>query len=283
MNDDAGQQHQRAWAQSVQAWRHYDEMESRLTRPVSERMLELAGVVAGMHVLDLACGRGEPALPAAHRVGPTGRVLGVDLVEGMLQIARERASLEGLTQVEFQVGDVEALQVGERCFDVATVRWGLMYMRAPERALLAIHRALKPGAALAIASWAEPARVPYFSLPRQLLERYRALPPLPGSDAPGTFRNADSAELEAGLRRCGFRVEKSEEMEIPVVEARDGAGIVNWIRQMGGALSKLVAEMPKHHQEAWEGDIAAAMEEHRVGESVYLGGVSRLTLARKEP
>lgn len=280
MDDTARNQLEAAQARVVEFWRRYDEMEARLTRPVSERMLDMAGVSAGMRVLDIASGRGEPALPAAYRVGPHGWVLAVDLVEGVLQIAREKARREGLSHVEFQVGDAEALQVGEKAFDVATLRWGLMYMRAPERALASIHRALKPGGALVIASWVEPARVLYASLPRRILERYREVPPLPSADAPGVFRHADRSSLEAALQRNGFAEEASEELEIPVVEARDGRGVVAWVREMGGPLMKLLGELPEHQQQAWEEDLATEVEKHRVGERVFLGGVTRLTLAR---
>jgi ubiquinone/menaquinone biosynthesis C-methylase UbiE len=268
-------------ARMVEFWRRHDEMEARLSRPVSERMLDLVGVSAGMRVLDVAAGRGEPALPAAHRVGPHGRVLAVDPAEGVLQIARERARREGLTNVEFLVSDAEELQAGEGTFDVATLRWGLMFMREPERALHRIRRALKPGGALVIASWAEPARVPWAMLGRRMLERYRDVPvPIPGSEGPGVFRHADPAVLDAVLRSSGFLTEASEELEVPIVEASDGSGIVAWIRQLGGPVVKLLEELPAHQQRAWEEDIRAEVEKHRVGERVTLGGVTRLTLAR---
>ncbi|MBF5042148.1 methyltransferase domain-containing protein [Aggregicoccus sp. 17bor-14] len=279
MSEDPHRQVESTWARTVDAWRQYDELEARLTRPVSERMLELARLTEGMHVLDVACGRGEPALPAAHRVGPQGRVLGVDLIEGMLPMARERAAREGLTNVEFRAADAESLQLPER-FDVATVRWGLMYMAAPERALQSIHRALKPGGALVIASWAEPERVPYAVLPRQVLARFRDVPPLPSEDAPGAFRYADPARLTAALERTGFHVEASEELEVPVVEAPDAAGILTWLRTLNGPVVKLAAELPEPQRRAWEDALCAELEKSRRGDRVTLGGVTRLTLAR---
>jgi len=281
MDDVERQQQEAARARVVEFWRQHDEMEARLTRPVSERMLDMARVSPGMRVLDVAAGRGEPALPAAHRVGPHGWVLAVDQSEGVLQMARERASREGLKNVEFQAADAEALQVGEQSFDVATLRWGLMYMRAPERALESIHRALKPGGVLAIASWAEPARVPFASLARLMLERYRNDVPPPTFDGPGVFRHADRARLEAALQQEGFSVEASEEMDIPVVEAPDGRGIVAWIRALGGPVVKLADELPQPQQQAWEADISAEVEKSRIGDKVFLGGVTRITLARK--
>src|SRR6185295_19946206 len=75
-------------------WRRYDAVESRLTAQLSERMLDLAGLEPGMHVLDLATGRGEPALRAARRVGPRGLVVGVDLSDALLQMAKEKADRE---------------------------------------------------------------------------------------------------------------------------------------------------------------------------------------------
>ena len=79
-----------------EVWRTYDDAEQRLTAPVSERMLDLAELRPGMRVLDLATGRGEPAVRAAHRVGPTGAVLGVDLCKELLRMARERAARRSL-------------------------------------------------------------------------------------------------------------------------------------------------------------------------------------------
>lgn len=279
MSDISREEQEAARARMVDFWRHYDAMEARLSRPLTERMLDLAGVSPRMHVLDVACGRGEPAVPAAHRVGPRGRVLGVDLVDGVLELARERARQEGLGNIAFQVADAETLDVGAQAFDVATLRWGLMYMREPERALASIHRALKPGGVLVIASWAEPARVPWASLARRILERYREVPPLPGADAPGVFRHADPARLEASLQRSGFSVDASEELEVPIVEARDASDIVTWIRQLGGPVVKLVGELPEPQQRAWEAELLVELERSRAGDKVTLGGVTRLTRA----
>ncbi|WP_223646028.1 class I SAM-dependent methyltransferase [Corallococcus sp. EGB] len=267
----------------VEFWRHHDAMEARLSRPLTERMLDLAGVSRGMRMLDVACGRGEPSVPAAHRVGPAGRVLGVDLVEGVLEIARERARREGLENIAFQVADAESLAVGAGTFDVATVRWGLMYMREPERALASIHHALMPGGALVIASWAEPARVPWASLARRILGRYRELPALPVADEPGVFRHADPARLDAALKRSGFSVQAAEEQEVPVVEAHDASDLLTWIRELGGPVMKLVGELPEPQHRAWEAELVAELEKARSGGKVTLGGVTRITLAIASP
>ena len=110
-------------------WRRYDDDEQRLTAAVSERMLDLAGVRRGQRVLDIATGRGEPALRAAARVGPEGVVVGTDRSDDMLAFARERASRAGIANLTLAVADARTLAgVPGQGFDVALCRWGLMYV-----------------------------------------------------------------------------------------------------------------------------------------------------------
>jgi SAM-dependent methyltransferase len=260
-------------------WRKYDADEVRLTRPVSERMLDLGKLKPGMRVLDVACGRGEPAILAARRVGADGFVLGLELAEGILEMARERARREGVTNIEFRCADAEELTV-DSPFEIATLRWGLMYMRDPQRALENIRRALEPGSLLVLASWVEPARVPYADLPLRTLARFRDVPPIE-ADAPGTHRHADPVALEALLERAGFVAQRHEEMEIPVMEGADGRAFVRRIYDMKGPLAALVAEMPEEKQRAWEDAFAEEVERYRVGDVVPLGGVTRITVARR--
>jgi ubiquinone/menaquinone biosynthesis C-methylase UbiE len=261
-----------------QVWRTYDGAERRLTASLSERMLDLAGLRPGMRVLDLATGRGEPAVRAAHRVGPTGSVLGVDCSESMLQMARERAAFEGLSNLSLRVANVESLEGVEAAhFHATLARWCLMYLDAPVAALEAARRAMVPGAFLVAAVWAEPERVPYFTLPRRLLEKYRAVPPIdPG--APGTFRYADARQLRLDLAAAGFTVEHVEELEVDVMEAETGAELVAWTRAFG--LTRLLNDLPEELQEAWEADLVRETEPLRRNGHLRLGGVTRVVVAR---
>ncbi len=260
-------------------WRRYDPMEARLTAPLSARMLDLAGIAPGMRVLDLATGRGEPCLAAAHRAGPRGRVLGVDVSAEMLAMARERAAREGLTNVELRVMDAAA--VGELAgadFDATLARWGLMYMDSPVAALAGAGAAMAPGGVLVAAVWAEPERVPYFTLPRRLLQPYRPLPPIDFA-APGTFYYADPERLPADLRRAGFVVEHVEEMELPVMEASTAEELIAWTRAFG--MNRLLDELPDDAQRAWEADMTREAEALRDDGFVRLGGVTRVVVARR--
>jgi ubiquinone/menaquinone biosynthesis C-methylase UbiE len=259
-------------------WRRYDDVESRLTAPLSERMLDLAGIGPGMRVLDLATGRGEPALRAARRVAPDGVVVGVELAVGVLEMAGENARLSGLSNLDLRVADAASAQdIAPSYFHAATVRWGLMYMAAPVAALMNVQQALLPTGVLVAALWAEPERVPYYTLPRRLLQRYRALPPV-DPEAPGTFRYADLERVRRDFGRAGFLLDHVEEMEVTVFEAETDAEIVDWVRALG--LTQLLNDLPEHEQRAWEIDLASEVRRRGAG-SLRLGGVTRIVRARK--
>jgi SAM-dependent methyltransferase len=268
------------WAERFAIIRRYDEMESRLTAPVSERMLDLAHLRPGMRVLDVASGMGEPSLRAAQRVGPSGFVLGTDSSEGMLEAAREKAHAQALTNIEFRVADAETLDVPEQSFDVATVRWALMYMRQPERVLEQLWRALRPSGLLVCACWGAAEQVEYASLPRGSMARFRPLPPA-DPEAPGLSRFSDPERLRPLLTRTGFTLEHAESMHVPVMEAEDGAGVVRWIRELGGPVAKLAQELPPEELRAWEEEVARECEPYRTGGKVLLGGVTWLFVARR--
>ncbi len=260
-----------------EVWRIYDRTEARLTAPLSERMVELAGLGPGMRVLDLATGRGEPAILAAHRVRPGGSVLGVDVDARMLEMTRERATREGASNLELRVASAESLDgVPAASFHATLARWGLMYMQAPVAALAAARRAMVPRGVLVIAVWAEPERAPFFTLPRRVLARYRASSPI-DLEAPGTFHYSDMGRLRRDLAEAGFTVRHVEELDVPVMEAETGPELVAWARAFG--LTRLLGDLPEETQRAWESDLIEAAEPLRRDGLLRLGGVTRIVVA----
>ncbi|MBL9147325.1 MAG: methyltransferase domain-containing protein [Phycisphaerae bacterium] len=259
-------------------WRRYDDVETRVAAPLSERMLDLAGVGPGMRVLDLATGRGEPALRAARRVAPDGLVVGVEVAHGILEMAREKARRSGISNLDLRVADATSpLGIASNYFHAATVRWGLMYMKEPVASLMHVHRALLPTGVLVVALWAEPERVPYYTLPRRLLQRFRALP-APDPEAPGTFRYADLEKVRHDFGRAGFRIDHVEEMDVTVFESQSDAELVDWVRALG--LTPLLNSLSESEQRAWERELTSEVR-RRGGGSLRLGGVSRIVRACK--
>ena len=108
-----------------------------------------AGIRAGAKVLDIAGGTGDLARAMAKRAGPTGEVWLTDINEAMLAIGRDRLIDSGL-MLPVALADAEHLPFPERTFDVVTVAFGLRNMTHKDRALVEMHRVLRPGGKLLV-------------------------------------------------------------------------------------------------------------------------------------
>jgi len=95
----------------------YDQVGPRFFTHYGRRLVELAQVSQGASVLDIASGRGASLFPAAERVGPTGRAIGIDLAESMVEEAIHEIRLRGLGNVEARVMDAENLLFPNATFD----------------------------------------------------------------------------------------------------------------------------------------------------------------------
>lgn len=104
-----------------------------------------SGIGAGDVVLDLGCGAGLDLILAAQRVGPTGRVIGVDMTAEMLARARENVAAAGLTNVEIRAGLIEELPVESAAVDWVISNCVINLSPEKERVFAQIARVLKPG------------------------------------------------------------------------------------------------------------------------------------------
>ncbi len=116
-------------------------------------LIDAAAIGAGTRVLDLASGAGEPALSAARAVGSGGLVTASDQSAGMLGIAERRAKDLGLSNMAFEIADMEALPFDDGTFDAVISRFGIMYSPDPAKTLAECRRVLKSGGAAAFMVW----------------------------------------------------------------------------------------------------------------------------------
>jgi len=110
----------------------------------------LAELQPGQTVLDLGSGAGFDCFLAAQRVGPAGKVVGVDMTPEMLARARVNAETGGYANVEFREGDIESLPVEDASVDVVISNCVLNLVPDKEKAFREIFRVLRPGGYLAV-------------------------------------------------------------------------------------------------------------------------------------
>lgn len=125
-------------------WHHY-----------GRRTADLAALHPGDRVLDLCCGTGASALPAARIVGPSGSVLGVDLTPALVAVARAQAARAGLTQARFEAADVTTLTFAPGAFDAVVSVFGLFFLDDQAAMLRAAWEWLAPGGRLVTTVWGE--------------------------------------------------------------------------------------------------------------------------------
>jgi enediyne biosynthesis protein CalE5 len=208
------------WDAAAAGWKRWWPVLERAAQPVSDRLVDLAQIENGARVLDVATGSGEPAVTAARRVAPDGRVIAVDQSSGMLAIARERAHGLRISNVEFPESDGEELAIPERDFDAVLCRWGLMFMPDLDRALKGFQQRLVPGGRLAASVWSTPDKVPMISIGADTVRKLANLPP-PAPGALEPLRLADTSILTGALERCGFKEIQIE--RVPVTFEYDTA------------------------------------------------------------
>ncbi len=126
--------------------------QSRIYGESTHRLCKRAGIINGMHVLEIGSGAGDVALMLAELVGPTGRVVGVDVNADILDTARQRAADAGHRNTEFIAGDARNLNFSDK-FDAIVGRFVLMYMANPGEAFANLITHLKSGG---IAAFQEP-------------------------------------------------------------------------------------------------------------------------------
>lgn len=170
------------------------------------RVAAAAAIRKGDRVLDVGCGTGVLACAAAERVGPQGRVVGIDPNEQMLAVARRKPF-----RVVWQTGRAEALPFENSSFDAVVSQFAIMFFESRREALAEMLRVLRPGGRLAVAAFDSLERVPgYFALTGLLGELF-------GTDiarrmeAPFALGNRD--ELVCMLAEAGVRDPKVETLD----------------------------------------------------------------------
>ena len=239
-----------AWESAAPGWAKWEDVFAAGLIDVTDTMLDMAGVDAGMQVLDLACGSGSQSLRAAERVGPSGRVVASDISATMLAHVQESAMRAGLSIIETLECAAEDLPARQDAYDAAICRLGLMLFSAPKQALDVVHIVLKPRARFAGLVFTTPANNAFMSQPMQILLRHAGKEP-PASGKPGIFALGGSGALEGLLASSGLSDVNSKIVRAPIRLA-SAAEALEMMQQAFGAYRAVVSDLsPEARSAAW--------------------------------
>lgn len=129
--------------------------ESVFHKRAATRLVELAKLQSGQHVLDVATGTGLAAIEAAQAVGSTGRILGTDFAQGMLKQAQQKVETLGLKNIAFEEVDADLQKFRESEFDAILCSSAIVYLTNIPASFRQWKSALKSGGTLAFSCLAE--------------------------------------------------------------------------------------------------------------------------------
>jgi ubiquinone/menaquinone biosynthesis C-methylase UbiE len=191
---------------------HYDHAANAFWERFGRSTVERLDLKPGQRVLDVCCGSGASAIPAAEAVGPSGLVLGVDLAENLLALARAKAERQGLGHATFQFGDMLDLNLADASYDAVVCVFGIFFVPDMTAAARELWRVVAPGGTLAITTWGprffEPVSTAFWNAVRDVRpDLYRGFNPWDRLTDPDALcellasggANASRAVLEAGM------------------------------------------------------------------------------------
>lgn len=187
----------------------YDDSANTFWDRFGRRTVEGLNLKRGAKVLDVCCGSGASAIPAAQAVGLEGAVLGIDLAEKLLGVAREKAKAKGLANVEFRVGDMLDMGLPESEFDAVVCVFGIFFVPDMTAAVRELWKAVKPGGDLAITTWGprffEPGNTAFWNAVREVApDLYKSFNPWDRISDP---KSVQQLLIDAGISHSRARAE----------------------------------------------------------------------------
>ncbi len=230
-------------------------------QPVRDALVAHAAPRTGECVLDVGCGCGASTLDFARTVGPTGAVEALDISGPMLAEAKNRATVAGISNVEWRQADAATAPLSR--YDLLTSMFGLMFFGDPVTAFVHMRGAAKPGARMSFVCWRTLSENPWMEVPMRAVLRH--LPPRPPGDpnAPGMFAFADPARVSRILTDadwadpeftkldCSLDIAAGGGLDEAVVQSSKVGAVNSWLRDqppetIGAAIESLREALAPH-------------------------------------
>lgn len=248
----------------------YDRLDVEFFTPMGRRLVQLAAPAPGERVLDVGCGRGACLFPAADRVGPAGRVVGIDIAPAMVAEAQQEAARLSASNVAVHVMDAENPDLPEGSFDLVIGSYSLIFLPDAPAALSRYARLLADGGRIAFTSpvfraGTFPFLPPLFTplIPQSALHH------LPAEWQPEALvRRFNSwlehvADLRVTLTAAGFAAVEVVDEAVPMT-APSGEAWVNWSHTQGMGL--LWRNLPDAQRDELRERLISSLDQMRDGD-----------------
>jgi len=183
-------------------WVRQQDRLDRTLAPVTGPLLAFAAPRSGSTVIDVGCGCGATTIELARTVGPSGRVIGLDISEPMLSLATTR--LREFPNATTMLGDAADLPLSDLNAELIVSRFGVMFFGDPVAAFANLRTGLAPGGRVRFACWRPISENPWLQIPLHAVYEHAPRLPKPEPEEPGPFAFADTDRVTRILTSAGF-------------------------------------------------------------------------------
>lgn len=241
-------------------WVEFDAQMNRLLHPMTEQLIERSGVSTGDKVLDIGCGAGSSTAHLARVVGTTGCIVGLDISEPLLSLARTRCA--ALSQASFENADAQVHPFGGGRFDLVVSRFGVMFFSDPPAAFSNLRTAIAPTGAVHFVCWSSGQENAWFSVPLAVAKKHLGSPEPTPPRAPGPLAFSDPEYVAEILDTAGYHGIEIDTVQTTVSSIDSLPQAAEFCLRMGPAARLIKAKMPD--EETLRGvaaDLASELEQ----------------------
>jgi ubiquinone/menaquinone biosynthesis C-methylase UbiE len=259
------------WSESAPYWDKHRKIIHTMFAPVTQALIEDAGIARCRSVLDVATGPGEPALSIAGLIAPDGKVVGVDPVPDMVEAARREAQRRELSNASFEMAFADSLPFRPASFDAVVSRFGAMFFPSPVDSLRELLRVLQPGGKIALAVWHFANDNPFHYALAQVVEKYVPSPP-PTPDSPDPFRFADPGKLMGLLSEAGAVATSERLLRFSIGATMAAEDFWTLRGEMSEKFRKKLAQLSKQQIADLTDEVLEALKAYTFGEEIIFPG-----------
>jgi SAM-dependent methyltransferase len=250
-----------------------------LMTDVTKAALAAAAPMRGERALDIGCGTGTTVLALTEAVGPSGRVLGVDISDQQLGLARQRVVAAGATNAQLVLDDAASHRFSPETVDLAFSRFGVMFFADPVAAFQNIRLAMKRSGRLLLTVFRSGSENPWATAAVAAIQHLVPPPAPSGPEEPGQFSWSDPARVRRMLGSAGFRAVVLTPLDLSFTMGTDAAEAAEFATFIGQG-ARLLHGQPEKTRQAARMAFQAFFKQHEGPNGVTLPAALWLVSAR---